>query len=71
MQVMDFADCGLTSCGFVFVRRVLILSRSAILRAVLRRIADYFRIACVPICPYAALDRFTINSVAPAKHIAL
>ncbi|WP_297964073.1 hypothetical protein [uncultured Campylobacter sp.] len=41
MQVMDFADCGLTSRGFVFVRRVLILSCDAVLQAVRRRIVDY------------------------------
>nr|WP_315056798.1 hypothetical protein [uncultured Campylobacter sp.] len=71
LRTMDFADRGFTSRGFAFARRVLILSCDAVLRAVLRRIADYFRIACVPICLYAAPYGFTINSVAPAKHIAL
>ena len=39
--VVDFTDCGLTSRRFAFARRVLILSRDVILRAVLRRIVDY------------------------------
>ncbi len=41
LRVMDFADCGLTSRGFAFVRRVLILSRDAVWRAVRRLIVDY------------------------------
>ena len=42
LRVMDFADCGLTSRGFAFVRRILILSRDAVWRACcVRRIVDY------------------------------
>lgn len=60
-----------TSRGFAFARRVLILSHDAILRAVLRRIADYFPHRLCADMPVSRPYGFTINSVAPAKHITL